>query len=83
MAYKSDEEIVEELRPKVTVLPAQEVRWDNAKHILQFALDEWYKDFEPALLATLKQVRDEEYGKGFDAGAQTALTHVNTHQLTI
>ena len=54
-----DNEIIELLRPKVTILPEQGARWGNAKHILQSALDEWYKDFEPALRTTLQEQREE------------------------
>ena len=53
------EEKVEELRPRVWITYEQEVRWGNAKHILQSALDEWYKDFEPALRTTLQEQREE------------------------
>jgi len=43
------------LRPKVTIRPEDTARFGNAQHILQTALDEWYRDFEPALDTLITQ----------------------------
>jgi hypothetical protein len=56
---KQKERAREYLRPKVTIRPEDALRWGNAQHILQSALDEWYKDFEPALDTLIIQTHQQ------------------------
>ena len=58
------EKMVEELRPRVRILPHQAVQWENARHILQSGLDEWYKDFVPHLRTALTSYGDTRFNEG-------------------